>query len=62
VPKAAEYNMASDNPRSHNNSDFQLNEIFGVKGKVALITGTLELTHTNSSATDPVQAEGQASA
>lgn len=31
--------MASDNPRAHNNPDFQINEIFSVKGKVALITG-----------------------
>lgn len=34
-----EYNMASDNPRAHNNPDFQINEIFSVKGKVALVTG-----------------------
>lgn len=31
--------MASDNPRDHNNQDFQLTELFGVKDKVALITG-----------------------
>ena len=37
--KAAEYNMASDNPSAHNNPDFQLAEIFGVKDKVALVTG-----------------------
>lgn len=31
--------MASDDPREQNNKDFQLNELFSVKGKVALITG-----------------------
>ncbi|KAK3714744.1 hypothetical protein LTR37_007724 [Vermiconidia calcicola] len=31
--------MASDNAGSHNNPDFQLENIFGVKGKVALVTG-----------------------
>ena len=31
--------MASENPREHNNQDFQLNALFGVQGKVALITG-----------------------
>jgi hypothetical protein len=37
-----EYNMASDNSKAHNNADFQLSEVFSVKGKVALITGKLE--------------------
>ncbi|EMC94979.1 hypothetical protein BAUCODRAFT_140204 [Baudoinia panamericana UAMH 10762] len=31
--------MASDNPRAHNNQDFQLTELFNVKDKVALVTG-----------------------
>lgn len=31
--------MASDNARDQNNKDFQLNALFGVTGKVALITG-----------------------
>ncbi|KAK5113077.1 hypothetical protein LTR62_003656 [Meristemomyces frigidus] len=31
--------MSSDNARDHNNQDFTLESIFGVKGKVALITG-----------------------
>ena len=33
------YNMASSDPKSHNNADFTLDALFGVKGKVALITG-----------------------
>jgi hypothetical protein len=37
-----EFNMASDNSKAHNNADFQLSEVFNVKGKVALITGKLE--------------------
>lgn len=36
---AAEYNMSSDNPQSHNNDDFRLSNLFNVKGRVALITG-----------------------
>ena len=31
--------MSSDNPQSHNNDDFQLSNLFTVKGRVALITG-----------------------
>lgn len=31
--------MASDDARVQNNKDFQLNELFNVKDKVALITG-----------------------
>lgn len=31
--------MSSDNPRDHNNADFQLANVFNVKDKVALITG-----------------------
>lgn len=31
--------MASSDPKSHNNPDFQLQEIFNVKDKVCLITG-----------------------
>ena len=31
--------MASDDARVQNNKDFQLNELFNVKNKVALITG-----------------------
>lgn len=31
--------MASDDARVQNNKDFQLNELFDVKDKVALITG-----------------------
>ena len=37
--QSGEYNMASDNARSHNNDDFQLNTLFNVKDKVALVTG-----------------------
>ena len=33
--------MASDDARVQNNKDFQLNELFNVKDKVALITGKL---------------------
>lgn len=40
----AEYSMASDNPRDHNNDDFQLNSLFNVKDKVALVTGKPEST------------------
>ncbi|KAK5018088.1 hypothetical protein BJ546DRAFT_981224 [Cryomyces antarcticus] len=31
--------MASSDPSSHNNADFQLSEVFNVKDKVALVTG-----------------------
>lgn len=31
--------MASSNPQSHNNADFQLGELFNVKDKIALVTG-----------------------
>lgn len=31
--------MASDNPKTHNNPNFQLQEIFNVKDKVCLVTG-----------------------
>jgi hypothetical protein len=37
----AEYNMSSDDPKAHNNADFQLSTVFDVKDKVALITGRL---------------------
>ena len=40
--KKNEYNMASDNPQSHNNPDFQLSEIFNVKNRVAVVTGKLD--------------------
>ncbi|RMY50236.1 hypothetical protein D0865_07021 [Hortaea werneckii] len=36
---SGETNMASDDARVQNNKDFQLNELFNVKNKVALITG-----------------------
>ncbi|KAI7488001.1 NAD(P)-binding protein [Hortaea werneckii] len=36
---SGETNMASDDARVQNNKDFQLNELFNVKDKVALITG-----------------------
>ena len=32
--------MASSNPSKHNNDDFKLGSLFGVKHKVALVTGT----------------------
>lgn len=38
-------NMASDQPREHNNDSFKLANVFDVKGKVALITGKSSILH-----------------
>jgi hypothetical protein len=46
--------MASDNSKAHNNANFQLSEVFGVKGKVALITGKIyTLTKMQTSFSSP---------
>jgi hypothetical protein len=41
---SADPRMASSDPSKHNNESFKLEELFNVKDKVALITGTFPLT------------------
>jgi hypothetical protein len=48
VASRKEYNMASEDPKAHNNADFQLSEVFNVRDKVVLITGKQKLPSKGS--------------